>query len=126
MFTSGIFRPSFSGRQSPRHLVAPSPRPHVSPSLLVPDRDAAARSVRGARGVEDELRAVAVVEGGRAVDRRPIFAKGGDDIAREDREAARPLVVAQSRRERRAVRRDPAPRAVAYARVPEVARALKA
>src|SRR5438105_15422465 len=119
MFTSGNFSSEFL-----RSPISPSPRLPISPSSLIPYDDAAARSVRGARGVEDELRAVAVVEGGRAVDRRPVFAKRGDNLAREDREAARPLVVAQSRRERRAVHRDPSPRAVAYAPLPEVARAF--
>src|SRR2546421_9883740 len=119
MFTSGNFSSEFL-----RSPISPSPRLPISPSSLVPYSNAAARLVRGARGVEDELRVVAVVEGGRAVDCRPIFAQRGDDLAREDREAARPLVVAQSRCERRAVRRDLAPRAIAHARLPEAARAF--
>src|ERR1700753_591442 len=104
---------------APRDLSS-SIRPHRSSLCFVPDDDTAARSVRVARGVEHELRLVAVVEGRGAVNRRPAFAHGGDDLAGEYGKAARPFAVAKPRRERRVVCRDPTPRVVADARVPEV------
>src|ERR1043165_9184974 len=114
------------GCNSSSHL-SPSPRLPVSPSPclpLIPYLDAAARLVCGARGVEDELRAVAVVEGGRAVNGCSPLGERRDDLAREDCEAARPLVVAQALGQRRGLRLDLAPLARAHARAKEPARAL--
>src|SRR5205085_3245234 len=96
----------------------------VASSSLVPHDDAAPRLVRGARGVEDELRAVAVREGGRAVNACPALGERRDDLARKHSEAARPLVVAQALGQRRALCLHLTPFALADARVPELARAF--
>src|SRR5436305_4435056 len=123
----------FGGRRHfllnrPTRKVLPLP-PAVCPGFLfcllpsfVPHDDAATRLVRGARRVEDELRAVAVVEGGRAFDGVSAFGERRDDLPREDREAARPLVVSKALGQRRGLRLDLAPLALAHARVPEPAR----
>ena len=82
--------------------------------------------MRGACGVEDELRAVSVVEGGRALDVRAALTQRVDYRAREDGEAARPLIVAQAVGQRRLVGLDALPRAFAHARAPEPARTVDA
>src|SRR5215204_2829621 len=83
---------------------------------LLPYRHPATGGVRGACGVEDELCAMAVFEGGRAFDGRAAVAERRDYLARKDGEAARPLVVAQALGQRRVFGLDRLPLATADAR----------